>query len=790
MPIIHFHLFQSYLTSYELQMGDSMQDVLDLGLFSQASNATVMHTTNIYEPLHRIFMEFLAALYIVSIIDNTDLINNKLNSIFVAPRSMPFTLIFLSGLLADDAYKLFDILPQDVFLNDQTLTMVLLQEAGRKTENVRSILRLLPQHDIRIGKQDVMLSGWTNVLVHCDCYIKTVRLILDLDEQLHSKYLEIVEAIGNGVQIESAEMILNCDHAMEMDEAERIASYVNRIAASTTIKNFLIDVNDIETVTYEKYSPVIASLCSLIGKSKSLLQISVDLELSHQQICEIKASLLLSTSIVNVSFPFLCCSKGSIVNLSEILHVPNGRICKFGLTNYQEKKDGLSIQRSLSINSDGSAGSNGQAGADDENSCGGHDTAIHHLMRSVMSPGCLLNTLDLSNCSCSLSDYQCIGRAIGSSSARITSLVMHGTSSFAQVRPILTSLTTDANSSLRHLDLTSHLIVISDDHVADFCNMLDRCDHYLSLRTLILARWRCVIHHRTTAQLFLKILRHFKYLEVLDISRTVTHLEFHLESGIYEQLKRARFPHRYQLTFVMDHVMVVITSTRRRKAHVAQCFPLAFFFPAQRVDCRSCGSDHPAPFTDSEFRRVFKTMSKMPQLVTLNMQDWKVCLHEPDKLFDCIRSYLQKSGLKSIDISNLGICDSSGRSLFNAFFACLLASLQSLEKVTISVQILTKDMSKQLVCSILDHLWGKKLIILLTNDGQAVNDDLDCSVGDNCVHKMMSDSRAQHLVDALGKTYVYTEIDPYCSEIKILATYSGFVLFKKHIFGSLFGNSS
>ncbi len=163
--------------------GNSERLLLDLGLLIR-SNAPRTTTSCIppknlyYQPIHKTFLEYLAALYLSGSVEERLLRHfDCFQSDTLTRESLNLIFKFLAGLLAENAANLFRFRYLSAFELPMITLFELLHESGATPENVRALSSILDDEVVTVRSNRIELDGWAGLLAEPDCPIRSLKFI-------------------------------------------------------------------------------------------------------------------------------------------------------------------------------------------------------------------------------------------------------------------------------------------------------------------------------------------------------------------------------------------------------------------------------------------------------------------------------------------------------------------------------------------------------------------------------------------------------------------------------------
>ncbi|KAG1672086.1 hypothetical protein GQR58_016157 [Nymphon striatum] len=695
---------QGHLSELEMLLkaeDECGNELLETGLFHQVTTANVIHdqcNNTILQPIHQIFMEFLASYYLYSKFQSTDEIVSKLILMYHTPNDMTYTLIFLGGLLKEDAHELYKLLPSDTFRFDPLAVFRLLHESGYTRENVLYIQKFLHLKPAYIEGKDCILKGWLHLLKHPDCKIDTFTIEWSPEECVAELWKNISNVISQNINLISLNLKLKHGLKLNEYETENFLQNVGKIFESISFQEVYIVIREIRPYDPNRFSDFIKTLCSYFSSSKSLQIVSINMDLNANQLMDITSAIMKSKSITEISFPFLRCSKETLAHISKLLYLKSKSLRYFAIENF--------------CRDSGASAHNGDTTSIEHSEyqncvrrCLHLPNTFRDIFQALQSKTCHLETLDLSYCTSNCINYECLGKAL-CTNATLKSLILCNANSFSEVKPVILAL--EYNKCLQKLDISSNNIMVSDDNVEEIAKLKQPNRHLFSL---IANNWTFEMLKLNTLDHLLKILNSFEGLSFLDISNSSCHVHFETDTTLYTLCRSLPPNHDRKSRLSMNNLKVFHNN---RILTAVDCISIALRFPIQTLDAAvDVKSD---PVSDSAFVGVFKVISKLPSLDHFNMINWKVKLKSPDDAFDKIAQYLSKHDLRSINFCNLQIKNEAGECLLPQFIYCILKSMEYLSSMTFSVSNLSVTEATTIAKSIEQLYYGELLTLNLRKD--------------------------------------------------------------------------
>lgn len=148
--------------------------LVPLGFLSSDSENHVYGRKKFYKPVHKIFLEYLAGLYMADTIER----DRREHKDFTTIYRHEHVLKFMVGVLGKRAHLALEGKRQQDFrhMKDQEILM-LLREAGTTPDNCRAVARLLDRDYHRVYTSEVDFEGWSSILDQKFHMLKNLELV-------------------------------------------------------------------------------------------------------------------------------------------------------------------------------------------------------------------------------------------------------------------------------------------------------------------------------------------------------------------------------------------------------------------------------------------------------------------------------------------------------------------------------------------------------------------------------------------------------------------------------------
>ncbi|CAM1327308.1 Uncharacterised protein g9473 [Pycnogonum litorale] len=707
---------QGYLTKYELSKQIQFEnDGSYIGLFTRTSNASITDDNDIFEPIHRVFMEFLAAFHLHLLFEDAHLVSTELNFIYHSNYKLREVLLLLAGLLGQNAYKLFNILLNSVFKNEEKFVFALLHESGASKNNVIAIQNLLNVEFVTVQIKQINLESIMHILRHPKCQVKNVVIKWNQhgsSPETRKQFFEVL-AVNRSVRKLTLRTLLHPSSRLEDSDIKELSSLIPILASSKKIETFVIQMRECDQEKAIKYQSVIEAICIYIHASCFVKKLTIHLYTNSTQIISICDAIKVSDSIEYVDFPFLSCSKPGFIALSnlisgkpklkclslircheilcESISVPSLNMCSLQDECIDDKKrvsvDSAPYCHSLNtsirdvnvmLNSSFYVEIEPEDDADD---C---MKGFHHVMKALEDPNCFLESVVCSFWNTGSVDVLC---AALSANVMLRVLMMKDLKCFDQIRSIFVAL--KSNSNLQHLDLSSQGIIITDKEIKSLLSL------HLSnsgLKHLEMKKWRFAIDEIKSVEILFNTLKSFKKLSELTLDLSKILISFRTDN-LFDSLRNNKWVFKYLEMISMNGVQV--DDGKEKKTKVIERFAIATQFSPRILDL-SASLMKNYPIYDKELMQVFKLVSKLKRLNELRICDWKIILHNPESTFQYIQSRLSSHNLMIIDLAGIEVTDKNGSSLIHRFVCCLLNALKHLDSITFNVNEMPKNVIREI----------------------------------------------------------------------------------------------
>lgn len=161
---------------------NSCELVLELGLMIRRSaprSTTLCIPKNpCYQPIHKAFLEYLAAWYLSGSLEERFVEHfSLLQSSFISRESLNLIFKFLAGLLAENAAVFFRLHHLSAFELPVITLFELLRESGATSDNVRALSSILDSEIVVVRSNQIELDGWAGLLAEPDCPIRSIKFV-------------------------------------------------------------------------------------------------------------------------------------------------------------------------------------------------------------------------------------------------------------------------------------------------------------------------------------------------------------------------------------------------------------------------------------------------------------------------------------------------------------------------------------------------------------------------------------------------------------------------------------
>ncbi|KAG0723420.1 NLR family CARD domain-containing protein 4 [Chionoecetes opilio] len=152
--------------------------LLHLGFLSSDSENNVLGHKKFWKPVHKIFLEYLAGLYMAQHIQQHHRTPCRQCRDFSAVYRHEHVLKFVVGILGKNAHLALDYrrLQAPLHMKDQQLLM-LLRETEATRENCRAIAKLLDRRNAVVYTSDVDFEGWRYILAQNFKHLKSLEIV-------------------------------------------------------------------------------------------------------------------------------------------------------------------------------------------------------------------------------------------------------------------------------------------------------------------------------------------------------------------------------------------------------------------------------------------------------------------------------------------------------------------------------------------------------------------------------------------------------------------------------------
>ena len=304
--------------------GNSGNLLLDLGLLIRSNaprTTTICIPKNLcYQPIHKTFLEYLAALYLSGSVEERLLRHfDCFQSETLTRESLNLIFKFLAGLLAENAATLFRFRHLAAFELPMITLFELLHESGATPENVRALSSILDDEVVMVRSNRIELDGWAGLLAEPDCPIRSLKFIW-ADTPLNNAALD---RFFTAFQINRSVicLIIMSASGLSPDENDVVAmgAFTVQALKKTQLRHFSLNLSG------EWAAQVITAVNSMLNyryAASSLSSMKINVDLGTQQVVALSQGLRQSNVKSLVLSKLSCGPEGyvPIASLVKSLH--------------------------------------------------------------------------------------------------------------------------------------------------------------------------------------------------------------------------------------------------------------------------------------------------------------------------------------------------------------------------------------------------------------------------------------------------------------------------------------
>ncbi|KAK7072483.1 hypothetical protein SK128_012781 [Halocaridina rubra] len=351
-------------------------EIIDLGILLRMHTMSKLTKKDHFTPIHKSFLEFLAAFYLSGLIHDESQLQAEVDNIadkldithpVLRQNSGLMVLKYLVGLLGRNAHIVFNMVSQMGV--PQRMLFLLLKESGMYQMNVLEnkgicILKVhllmlygwkhLVYHNVYhwflsfaakeratsryqknvvevckhvSGREHVViqtnspeLEDWGRLLYSPDCMLEGVEVLLDFDGNSRDKHESFFTSMSFNESVKSVKLTCVVGGDFGETEVRRLVSYVRAVLTKRRLESFEIQVTTLDEATAEILSPVVDMICDTLPElAQALNKLVVALELDGQQVVQLCEVLQQAPHVRILHLPHLACGLEGLKAVAELV---------------------------------------------------------------------------------------------------------------------------------------------------------------------------------------------------------------------------------------------------------------------------------------------------------------------------------------------------------------------------------------------------------------------------------------------------------------------------------------
>ncbi|XP_043232177.1 uncharacterized protein LOC122386735 isoform X2 [Amphibalanus amphitrite] len=290
-----------------------------------------MCSETFYEPIHKTFLEFLAAQYLCSIIGEEETLKRELLRLRqgTSPTSVQLILQYLCGLRNADAWTVMDQLDLDgTSRSDRDLLFSLLREAGETELNVAAVCRRLPQDRVTVYGSHNHLAMWALCLSSPASKVGNVEFLWDVGsgragdeiDELVAVQLGFWSALQSCANITDLRVTFIYGESSEVPAAfvDAMCECMKHCARLTRLEELHVKATAPDSGA-DALLPVVSSLSQHVRSCTSLKQLTMDMNLSSEMTKQLCTGLVHVPRLQTLRILRLFCNAGGYDALASLI---------------------------------------------------------------------------------------------------------------------------------------------------------------------------------------------------------------------------------------------------------------------------------------------------------------------------------------------------------------------------------------------------------------------------------------------------------------------------------------
>jgi hypothetical protein len=300
---------------------NSCELVLELGLMIRRSaprSTTLFIPKNpCYQPIHKAFLEYLAAWYLSGSLEQRFVEHfNLLQSSFISRESLNLIFKFLAGLLAENAAVFFRLHHLSAFELPVITLFELLRESGATSENVRALSSILDSEIVVVRSNQIELDGWAGLLAEPDCPIRSIKFVW-ADAPFNSAALDrFFTAFQTNRSVICLVMSAACGLSPDENDVVAMGAFTVQALKKTQLRHFSLHLVGDTWAT--KVITAVNNMLNYRYVAFSLTSIKISVDVGTQQVVALSQGLRQS-NVKSLVLSKLSCEPEGYISIASLL---------------------------------------------------------------------------------------------------------------------------------------------------------------------------------------------------------------------------------------------------------------------------------------------------------------------------------------------------------------------------------------------------------------------------------------------------------------------------------------
>ena len=300
---------------------NSCELVLELGLMIRRSaprSTTLCIPKNpCYQPIHKAFLEYLAAWYLSGSLEQRFVEHfNLLQSSFISRESLNLIFKFLAGLLAENAAVFFRLHHLSAFELPVITLFELLRESGATSENVRALSSILDSEIVVVRSNQIELDGWAGLLAEPDCPIRSIKFVW-ADAPFNSAALDrFFTAFQTNRSVICLVMSAACGLSPDENDVVAMGAFTVQALKKTQLRHFSLHLVGDTWAT--KVITAVNNMLNYRYVAFSLTSIKISVDVGTQQVVALSQGLRQS-NVKSLVLSKLSCEPEGYISIASLL---------------------------------------------------------------------------------------------------------------------------------------------------------------------------------------------------------------------------------------------------------------------------------------------------------------------------------------------------------------------------------------------------------------------------------------------------------------------------------------